>query len=99
MCNWINIIMKKLFGFNLKEGENSMKLWLVTLQGMNTAVNSAPHGKAYILANDPKEASERLLSYVKDNNLGFTNERELKSVELIAEADDLYPKCGMRLFL
>lgn len=76
-----------------------MKLWLVTLQGMNISVTGAPNGKAYVVANDPKEASERLMNYVKDNKLGFTKERELKSVELIAESDNMNPDCGMKLFI
>ena len=73
-----------------------MKLWLVTLQGMNVEINSAPHGKAYVLANTPSEAADKLTKYVSDNNLGFSHERELKSVELVAD-DALYPDCGMRL--
>ena len=80
-----------------------MKLWLVLLQGMNDSIINAPiinapHGKAYVLANDPKEAADKLLNYVNENKFGFSHERELKSVQLIAE-DVLYPNCGMRLFL
>jgi len=74
-----------------------MKLWLVTLQGMTLSINSAPHGMAYVLANDPKEAADKLINYVKSKDLGFRHERELKSVELIAE-DVLYPDCRMKLF-
>ncbi len=74
-----------------------MKLWLVTLQGMNINLTGAPHGKAYVLANDPNEATEKLIKYVNENDLGFRKDRELKSVELIADSSD-YPSCGMRLF-
>lgn len=73
-----------------------MKLWLVNLQGMHFNSIGAPHGEAYVLAETADEAIGKLQKYVNDNNLGFQKDREIKSIELVADSIK-YPDCGMRL--
>ena len=75
-----------------------MKLFLVECQGMKINATSAPWGIAYILAEDPTEAYEKLKSRLKEADAGYPDDRELDKVTLIAE-DGLYPKCRMQLII
>lgn len=76
-----------------------MKLFRVRCRGMNylTAGNPA-HGLAYVVADDLQMAYTKLRAFLDDKDLGFTHERSLDCVELVAEEGD-YPECGYRLFL
>lgn len=74
-----------------------MKLYKVTCRGMNYNKHSL-HGVAYVVAPDSEMAYQELLTYLNKKDLGFQDDRELKTVELIAEESD-YPKCGIRLFI
>jgi len=74
------------------------KLYRVTCRGMLDDTTGTAHGIAYVVAKDPTSAYEMLRRYLDDNDLGFERDRELDSVELVAEGSD-YPDCGIRLFL
>ena len=77
-----------------------MKLWLVECRGMTYSIAGSGnvHGRAYVIAEDPQAAYAKLRAYLDKKDLGFTHERELASVELIADASE-YPSCGTQLFL
>jgi hypothetical protein len=44
-----------------------------------------PHGIAYVVAIDPAEAYKKLRASLDERKLGFTKERELDKIELLAE--------------
>lgn len=75
-----------------------MKLFYVECTGMKTAVNGAPSGIAYVLADDPTEAYRKLKGWLDTNDIGRNHDRELDSIRLIAE-DVMYPDCHFRLVL
>ena len=75
-----------------------MKLYRVKLRGMQTNITGIAYGVAYVVANDPQEAYNKVRTAVDEEDLGFRDERELSSVELLAE-DAQYPQCRMRLYL
>lgn len=74
-----------------------MKLYLVECQGMNFTVVGAADGLAYVLAEDPYSAYKKLREYLDKNDLGFSSDRQLKTVTLIA--DDSQCPIPARLFL
>jgi hypothetical protein len=75
-----------------------MKLFLVECKGMKYNVTSAPGGIAYVLAENPSQAYDKLRDILDKRDLGFSHERELESIRLLAEDSD-YPNCRMRLIL
>lgn len=76
-----------------------MKLYLVKCRGMQTSIASNPiHGMAYVVANDPQQAYEQLRASLAKKDIGYSKDRELESVELLAE-EGYYPECGMKLYL
>lgn len=75
------------------------KLFLVKCKGMTSVTGSGiAHGIAYVVATDPNEAYMKLRSHLDLKDLGFSHERELQSVELIADCYD-YNDTGKMLFL
>ncbi len=76
-----------------------MKLYRVTCRGMTSGLgNSQTYGVAYVVADNPERAYRAVRASLDTRDLGFANERELRSVELIAE-DAPYPGCGTILYL
>ena len=63
------------------------KLFRVTLRGLSN-YNLPNYKETYVLADTPTEAYEKVYKFVKENNLGFDCDRELHSVELVAEANE-----------
>lgn len=75
-----------------------MKLFLVTLRGMQAPVAfGMAHGTAYVVAEDPTSAYQKVRDELDKHDFGFAHERELSKVELLAE-DSLYPGCRIRLY-
>lgn len=58
-----------------------MKLYLITIKNYN---------EFYVIADDPTSAYEKLLKCLEKEDLYFTKERELKSIEFIG--DTFYEK-------
>ena len=83
-----------------REGKKmNKKLYRVTCQGMNYGLSGKfAHGVAYVVAFDPEDAYLMLRESLDNRDLGFSSERELKMVELIAEVGD-YPACGAALYI
>lgn len=50
----------------------------------------------YVIANNPTNAYNTVRKFLDKNNLFFRVDRELKSIELVAE-NSLYPDCKQRL--
>lgn len=79
--------------------DKKLKLYRVLLRGMQHSYgNQVSHGDAYVVAENSDEAYKKLRAYVDEKDLGFYRERELDTVQLIAEEAD-YPDCGKHLFL
>lgn len=77
---------------------DTKKLFKVTCRGMNFFSTGVVHGIAYVVANHPTQAYEILRKHLDKSNLGFTSERELESIELIAE-DYEYTNTKIMLFI
>jgi len=76
-----------------------MRLYEVKCQGMTFGLGSkTAYGRAFVVAADAEEAYQKVRKYLDEKDLGFTYEREMDSVELIADDTD-YPDCGYRLYL
>jgi hypothetical protein len=74
------------------------KLWKVTCRGMHGGIaDNAAHGIAYVVADDPEEAYRKVRDSLDKRDLGFSKERELSKVELLA-AEANYPDCGHTLY-
>lgn len=80
-----------------KRGEK-MKLYRVILKGMHNNGVSTAYGRPFVVAKDPAEALKKVQDYLNTKDLGFTSEREMDNIELLAEEGD-YPACGIQLFL
>jgi hypothetical protein len=74
------------------------KLWKVTLCGMQYNGTGCAHGISYVIADDSDEAYNKVKTKLETMNLGRAKERELKTIELIAE-DAMYADCGMTLYM
>lgn len=74
------------------------KLYRVTLRGMKSAIcGGICYGVAYVVAEDAQEAYRRVRSTLDQEDVGFSSDRALEKVELVAEAGR-YPECGTRLY-
>ena len=74
-----------------------MKLYKVKLIGMSSSI-STKYNESYVVANDSNEAYLKVRSFLDRNDIGFVNQRELDSVQLLAE-DTQYPECKTILFV
>jgi len=73
------------------------KLYRVTLRGMQTNMTGTAFGVAYVMATNPTDAYQVVRDRLDHDGTGFEKEREMQSVELIAEMTK-YPDCGYRLY-
>ena len=72
---------------------NNDKLYFVTLRGGGNRYKTS-----YVIAKDPEEAYQKVKEFLDENDLCFTNDRELSTISLLAEATD-YPRCEQILFV
>ena len=63
-----------------------LKLYRVTLCGFNGYTSGADPGTSYVVATDPTAAYQTVRAELDRRECGFSHDRELKSVELIADA-------------
>ena len=75
-----------------------MKLYRITLKGLHGAGIDTDYGNPYVVAKSPNEALKKVQDYLNENDYGFSHEREMKTIELLAEEED-YPGCKIQLFL
>jgi hypothetical protein len=59
---------------------NENKLFLVKLRGLREHLRIS-----YVVAKDPTEAYEKVRTFFSGEDIGFRSDRELDSIELIAE--------------
>lgn len=64
------------------------KLYKVKTQGI---------GDYYVCSKDAGSAYLRVRKYLDDKDFGFSKDREMDAVILIAEGYKDYPECGTRL--
>lgn len=64
-----------------------MKLYRVKMKGMHTAVTGPIYGDAYVIADNPTEAYEIMKRNIDEWDVGFSDNRVLKSIELIADEE------------
>lgn len=76
-----------------------MKLYLVKLRGMQSAYSgNIRYGRSYVLADGPSSAIKKVQNFVNKQDLGFEWERELESIELLAD-EDRYNDTGTMIFV
>jgi len=75
-----------------------MKLYRIRLKGLHGAMVGNDHSESYVIARDPTDALNKVQSYLNERDIGFKNEREMDSIELLAEEGG-YPKHHVQLFL
>ena len=75
----------------------TFKLFKVTLLGGINPV-STNYKTSFVVAESPNDAYQAIRDFLDSNNLCFQCERELESIELLAE-DCKYPACRTMLFL
>ena len=66
--------------------ENIKKLYRVTLRGMTYNSTGVAYGSSYVIAENSDEAYQKVRKFLDENDLGFTKDRELDKVELIADS-------------
>lgn len=74
------------------------KLYRVELRGMTYNTTGPARGISFVIATNPDEAYQKVKTYLDEKDYGFTQDRQLKAVELIAEAYD-YTDVGTILHL
>lgn len=74
------------------------KLYKVTCKGMRSTVGGVAHGIAYVVCDHPTEAYQVVRDVLEKEDFGFFGDRELHSIELIAE-EGKSPLCGYALYL
>jgi predicted nucleic-acid-binding Zn-ribbon protein len=70
-----------------------MKLYLVVVR-----CSAKEYSESYVVAEGMDEAYGIVKDFMDKDEIGFIDDRELRSVTLIAETAR-YPKCGTRLFI
>lgn len=75
-----------------------MKLYRIKLKGMCGLFTGASYGNPYVVAENPSEALNKVQKYLNEKDIGFTKDREMDKIELLAEEGD-YPECQIQLFL
>ena len=78
--------------------ETTKKLYKVTLRGMTHNSTGTKYGISYVVANDSEEAYRKVRKFLDKEDMGFSKERELDKIELLAE-DYQYTNTNYMLFL
>ncbi len=73
------------------------KLYRVNLRGL-TSVTGVGYRTSYVIAKNPDEAYKKVRTFLDEKDYGFSHEREMESVELIADNYE-YTDVRTRLFL
>ena len=75
-----------------------MKLYRVKLKGLSGSGIDTAYGKPYVVADNPTDALNKVLDYLNKEDIGFRGDREMDTIELLAEEGD-YPNCRVQLFI
>lgn len=68
-----------------------MKLYKVSLRGMSSTTGT-DYQVSYVAAEDPTAAENKVKDYLEEAKLGFRYDREVESIQLLAE-DVSHPDC------
>lgn len=71
-----------------------MNLYLVRCRGMQSALGGPGFGVAYVVAEDPTSAYNKLRADLDKRDLGFGSEREMESITLLAQVAE-YPSTAI----
>lgn len=74
------------------------KLYRITLRGMTYSATGVVEGISYVVARDAEEAYQKVRKSLDMRDVGFTSDRELKTIELLAENNE-HIDAGHRLYL
>ena len=74
-----------------------MKLYRVNLRGMTIKSSGIAYGRSYALAENSDLAYQKVRKWLDKNDIGFRKDRELESVELLADTDQ-YNDIGIMIF-
>jgi len=74
------------------------KLYKVTLRGLTYNSTGVAHGVSYVIAEGTDKAYNKVRDYLDSQQIGFEKERELSTIELIAE-NYPYTDTGTMLYL
>lgn len=69
-----------------------MKLYLVVTH------MTGIHAKHYVVAPDPGKAYQIVRDYLDKHDLGYSDQRAMECISLVAEESD-YPECNVKLHL
>ena len=81
---------------DIKDSPN--KLYRVTLNGMSYSSTGVIYGVSYVIAKNTDEAYKKVKSFLNENDIGFSKDRELDKIELIADSYR-YSDVGYLLYL
>ena len=76
----------------------TMKLYRVTCKGMTFSSTGQAHGIGYVVAESTDEAYRLMRADLDKRDLGFSKEREMHTIELLAD-EVPYADCGTTLYL
>jgi hypothetical protein len=76
----------------------TLKIYRVNLRGFSGSSTGVDYSCSYVLAENPDVAYKTIRAWLDSVDYGFAKDRELKSVELVAEASE-YADCQTRLFI
>lgn len=62
-----------------------LKLYKVTLKGMQYSTTGVVYGVSYVVEEDSHKAYLKVREFLDKGDLGFSKDRELEKVELIAD--------------
>ena len=75
-----------------------MKLYRVTLRGMKYSLTGTVYGISYVVAENSEIAYSKVKEFLNKNDYGFSSDREMESIELLAE-DNQYSLIRTMLYL
>jgi len=75
----------------------TVKLYRVHIRGGHNCLSTDYH-ETYVVAKSPNEAYEQVRKFLDDNDLCFSDDRELDTIELLAE-NTRYPACKKMLLM
>ncbi len=73
-----------------------MKLFRVSVVNLSAEIRFLESG--YVVAEGPAQAYRALRDYLDANNIGEVNDREMDTIELLADTAEV-PACGRRLYM
>ena len=78
--------------------DDRKKLFKVTLKGMTYNSTGIAYGISYVIAENTDEAYNKVRKFLNEKDLGFSKDRELDKIELIADSYQ-YTNVGCLLYL